>query len=52
MKKLLIPLLLIILLTVPVLAQNQVDVYFFYKSGCPYCGQVDDLLQSMQAERP
>jgi len=52
MKKLLISLLFIILLTVPVFAQNSVDVYFFYKPGCQYCAAVDASLQTMLSQNP
>lgn len=34
------------------LAQNQVDLYFFYTEGCPYCAKVKPFLDGLKNQYP
>lgn len=52
MKKLIVPILFLLLLAVPVFAQNTVDVYLFYGSGCPHCAKVSEYLSDLQETYP
>jgi len=49
-------LILIVLLTIlfqpiPALAQEKVNIYFFYGQGCPHCGKETDFLDKLEEER-
>ena len=52
MKKVLISLLVLLIFISPVLADNSVNLYFFYGQGCPHCGRGQMFLSEMQTKYP
>jgi len=37
--------------TTPVLAQERVNIYFFYGQGCPHCGKEEEFLNKLEREK-
>jgi len=50
--KSILPVLIIFVLIRPVLAQDKVNVYFFYGNGCPHCKREAEFLQYLEKQIP
>ena len=50
--KIIIPIVLLIFFIQPVLAQDKVNIYFFYGDGCPHCAKEKKFLDELKIEIP
>lgn len=51
-KKILLFLLLFTIVISPVLAENKVNLYFFYGQGCPHCASEELFLEELEQNYP
>ena len=52
MKKAILLPLIFLMLIIPVIAENQVNVYFFYGQGCPHCSSEEIFLDELEVKYP